>query len=356
MFLAQVAKCYQQDLQEFPSTLVNLLEKHATVLDGNMRLSFCRALILLRNKGLIAPVDLHKLFFHLLRCQDKSLRSFLKDNIVNDIKNINAKNKDQKLNASLQSYMFTMLRDPASIAAKTSLDVMISLYKKNVWRDAKTVNVIASACFSKITKIMVTATKFFLGSDDDDEEEESDDEEDLPTLKEVKMQNKFNKKTRKREKYLENIRKAHKKKKKKSKAPSHNFSALHLVHDPQDFAEKLFKKLEGMTERFEVKVMLVELVSRLMGTHQLLVLNFHPYIARFLQPHQREVVRLLQFTAQAAHELLPPDAVEPSLKAVISNFVTERNSSEVMAVGLNAVRELCARLEEIPNCTYQYFI
>ena len=138
MFLAQVAKCYQEDLAEFPATLVSLLERHATVLDGNMRLSFCRALILLRNKGLIAPVELHKLFFHLLRCQDKSLRSFLKDNIVNDIKNINAKSKDQKLNASLQSYMFTMLKDNATIAAKTSLDVMISLYKKNVWRDAKT--------------------------------------------------------------------------------------------------------------------------------------------------------------------------------------------------------------------------
>ena len=50
MFLAQVAKCYQQDLSEFPAQLVNMLEKHATVLDANMRLSFCRALILLRNK------------------------------------------------------------------------------------------------------------------------------------------------------------------------------------------------------------------------------------------------------------------------------------------------------------------
>merc|ERR1719266_772493 len=209
----------------------------------------------------------------------------------------------------------TMLRDPASIAAKTSLDVMISLYKKNVWRDAKTVNVIASACFSKITKIMVTATKFFLGSDDDEDDDEEEDDDELPTLKEVTMQNRFNKKTRKREKYLENIRKAHKKKKKKSQAASNNFSALHLVHDPQDFAEKLFKKLEGMTERFEVKVMLLELVSRLMGTHQLLLLNFHPYIARFLTPHQREVVRLLQFTAQAAHDMLPPDTVETSLKA-----------------------------------------
>ena len=280
MFLAQVAKCYQSELAEFPGTLVSLLERHATVLDGNMRLSFCRALILLRNKSLIAPVELHKLFFHLLRCQDKSLRSFLKDNIVNDIKNVNAKTKDQKLNASLQNYMMTMLKDPASIAAKTSLEVMINLYKKNIWRDAKTVNVISTACFSKITKIMVTALKFFLGSDEENEEEESDDEEDIPTLKEVKMQNKFNKKTRKREKYLENIKKAHKKKKRKSNAPSYNFSALHLIHDPQDFAERLFKKLEGLTERFEVKVMMLELVSRLMGTHQLILLNFHPYIAR----------------------------------------------------------------------------
>ena len=42
-----------------------------------------------------------------------------------------------------------------------------------------------------------------------------------------------NKKTRKREKYLENIKKAHKKKKKKDRAPQFNFSALHLIHDPQ---------------------------------------------------------------------------------------------------------------------------
>jgi len=342
MFLAQVAKCYQEELATFPATLVSLLERHSTVLDPNMRLSICRALILLRNKALIAPVQLHKLFFQLLRCQDKSLRSFLKDNIVNDIKNINAKAKDQRLNSELQNYMYSVLKDSATIAAKTSLDVMATLYRKNVWRDAKTVNVIATGCFSKETKILVTATKFFLGSDDQEDEEE-EEEDDLPTAKEVTLQNKFNKKTRKREKYLENIKKAHKKKKKKSVVQSYNFSALHLIHDPQEFAEKLFRRLEGLTEKFEVKVMLLELVSRLVGTHQLILLNYYPYIARFLAPHQREVIRLLQFAAQAAHDMVPPDAIEPVLRAIINNFVTERNSSEVMAVGLNAVRELCAR-------------
>merc|ERR1712059_69407 len=259
------------------------------------------------------------------------------------IKNINAKGRDHKLNSELQNFMYSMLKDSATVAAKTSLDVMIALYKKNVWRDEKTVNVITTGCFSKVTKILVTSVRFFLGSDEDNEEDDSDDEDDLPTLKEVAMQNKFNKKTRKREKYLENIKKAHKKKKKKAKGNSYNFSALHLVHDPQDFSEKLFRKLEGLTEKFEVKLMLLELVSRLIGTHQLILLNYYPYIARFLAPHQREVVRLLQFSAQAAHDLVPPDCIEPVLKAIINNFVTERNSSEVMAVGLNAVRELCAR-------------
>jgi hypothetical protein len=32
-------------------------------------------------------------------------------------------------------------------------DIMIELYKKNIWNDAKTVNVIATGCFSKLTKV-----------------------------------------------------------------------------------------------------------------------------------------------------------------------------------------------------------
>lgn len=343
LFLAQVSKCYQEELEDFPQTLVQLLHKHSTVLDPDMRISLCRALILLRNKNLLASADLHQLFFHLLRCQDKSLRSFLKDHIVNDIKNINSKGKDIKLNTTLQNFMYGMLNDSHTIAAKTSLDCMIALYQKGVWRDAKTVNVIRTACFSKVTKVMVTAIKFFLGNDQADVDDKSDDEDDVPTVKEITMANKFNKKTRKREKYLENIKKAHQKKKKKDKAPNYNFSANHLIHDPQSFAEQLFKRLEGLNERFEVKVMLLDLVSRLIGTHQLILLNYYPYIARFLAPHQREVVQLLQFSAQAAHDLVPPECLEPVLKAIVNNFITERNSAEVMAVGINAVRELCNR-------------
>ena len=138
------------------------------------------------------------------------------------------------------------------------------MLQKDVWKDEKTVNVMVTGIFSKVTKIMVTALKFFLGTDADEEDEESDDET-MPTVKEVALANRVNKKTKKREKMLQNIKKAHKKKKKKDKAPVFNFSALHLIHDPQDLAEKLFRKLETLTEKFEVKLMLLELVSRLIG-------------------------------------------------------------------------------------------
>ena len=73
-----------------------------------------------------------------------------------------------RLNTTLQNFMFRMLQDAHTTAAKTSLDVMIELYRKNIWHDSKTVNVIATACFSDVTKLMVTGLKFFLGKDEDD--------------------------------------------------------------------------------------------------------------------------------------------------------------------------------------------
>ena len=65
----QVAQCYPKKLNEFPQELMTLLKRHATVLHPEMRMSLVKALVLLRNKNLLSPTDLHILFFQLLRCQ-----------------------------------------------------------------------------------------------------------------------------------------------------------------------------------------------------------------------------------------------------------------------------------------------
>lgn len=346
MFLAQVAQCYPEHLKIFPQQLVDLLRIHSINLDPEMRNCFCRALILLRNKQLILALDLLELFFQLLNCQDKNLREFLRDHIINDIKNMNAKHKDMKLNSTLQNFMFTQLKNANPKAAKMSVDVMVELYKKNVWNDAKTVNVIATVgCFSKYTKVMVASLKFFLGHDKDDEDEDdSNDDGEEPDLRSALMANKVNKKTKKRKKQLDSAKKLYvKAQKKKSKAPVFNFSAVHMIHNPQGMAEDLFRQVQNTNERFEVKLMHLDVISRLIGIHELFLFSFYPYIQRFIQPHQRQVTRILQFAAQAAHELVPSEIIEPLIKTLVNNFVTERNSSDVMAIGLNASREICSR-------------
>ena len=252
----------------------------------------------------------------------------------------------------MQNFMFKMINDSHHVAAKMALTIMIELYKKNIWNDAKTVNVIASACYRHnestgkidVTKLTPMALRFFLGADEE-EEDNDDDDDDKPSIKDVKMANQFNKKTKKREKMLEKTKKAHKKAKKKEKVDSFNFSALHLIHDPQKFAEELCKLYmkEGGKQKFEITILFADLISRLIGTHQLFVLNYYKKIADYLRPHQKEVVVMLQYAAQAAHELIPHDDIQPVVSAIANNFITERNNSEVIAIGLNAMREICKR-------------
>ncbi|XP_076285077.1 SDA1 domain containing protein Mys45A [Lasioglossum baleicum] len=350
IFLAQVAHCYPNDLELFPQEIIDVLQTYNTVLDNDMRLTFCKALIQLRNKSLLEPTVLLRLFFQLLRCQDKNLREFLETHIIADIKNINAKQKNAKINTTLQNFMFSMLKDSNVRAAKMSADIMIELYKKNIWNDAKTVNVLATGCSAKTNKVMVACLKFFLGSNEEERENGDSDSDSEPNIKEIVMANKVNKKTKKREKQLNKAKQLlTKSKKKASKAPAYNFSALHLIHDPQGFAEKLFKQLEKNNDRFEIKLLILDVISRLIGLHNLFLLNFYPYLQRFLQPHQREVTKLLQFVAQSCHELVPPDVLEPILKTLANNFVTERNSADVMAIGLNAIREICIRCPLVMN-------
>lgn len=56
-------------------------------------------------------------------------------------------------------------------------NLLVELYKKQIWNDQKTVNVIAAACFSKTAKVLAVALQFFAGKDPEkgsDSESESD--------------------------------------------------------------------------------------------------------------------------------------------------------------------------------------
>lgn len=197
-------------------------------------------------------------------------------------------------------------------------------------------------------KVTVGGIRFFLGGDKEREEleDESSDEEAVD-LGRMKHQIGVNKKTKKKAKALENAVALVKRKERKKKQPHPlNFSAFHLLHDPQGFAETLFSKHLQNTKsklNLEQKLLVLQLVSRLVGLHKLTVLSLYSYFIKYLTPRQPSVTSFLASLAQASHSLVPPDVLEPLVQKIANEFVSEAAAAEVASAGLNAIREICVR-------------
>ncbi|KNC52670.1 mystery 45A [Thecamonas trahens ATCC 50062] len=356
-FVAHVVHVYPDKAAEFPALVVELLEDHAAALSPRLRKTLVRCLVLCRNKGLVDPLVSLSLAFKLFRVNDKVLRETLFNHIVSDIRNMNKKRINNKVNSALQSMLFGFLQDASKTAAKCALDVIIALYRKRVWIDAKTVNVIASGCFAKDnTKMLVAALKFFvsdhdldLGAAGDDDDDSHIKKEEFTNVTAVKAHFQHSSKTRSRQRKLERaLRRVNKTNSgetvvKKKKKPEPQFTAIELLYDGQSFAERLFGLLRKSKERFEVRLLMMDMIARTIAAHELVVLNFYPFMQRYMQPHQQHAILILSIVAQAVHPLVPDDVILPVLQTLLFHFVTDRSSADVITVGLNTAREICRR-------------
>lgn len=336
-----------------------MLDEHQDMLPGAIRKSMVQALILLKNKNLVAAVDVLPLMFRLFRVQDKALREHLFRHIVSDIKSQNRKHRNEKLNRTLQNFMYQMLADDNVTAAKKSLAVLTELYRRQVWRDARTVNVIASACFHKNSTVMFAALRFFLGLDEAGDDG-SEDGEDTPEDKaetaaamaagpsKQDLYKAYNlgtmaSKKKKQKKLKRVVQTAKKAARRTVGGAQQSFAAIELLHDPQTFTEKLLTRIRSGGEKFETRLALMQLVSRCIGVHTLLVLNFYPLMQKYCLPHQRDVTQILAALVQAIHALVPPETLAPVLRQIVDHFVHDKARPEVMTIGLKTVREMCLR-------------
>uniref|UniRef100_A0A5K3F5A4 Protein SDA1 n=2 Tax=Mesocestoides corti TaxID=53468 RepID=A0A5K3F5A4_MESCO len=352
VFISQVIHLFPVYAQKFSENVSSALLSRAFGMNAHMRMAYLKAFMRLRTKGLITLQQAVDVGFRLHRCHDKQLRRLLRGFIIGDMKRTNLKNKSSKVNTLIQTFLAKSVNDSNMAVAKEAVILLVELYRRNVWKDEKTVNMIADACLAKSKKVFSKAVRFFLGhnekSAEQDSSSDSDDNVDMNTrIKQMKLGHRVGIKSKKRAKRLdrsiENLRRKNERKKKEQMPTGINVPALNLIYDPQTFAERLFHKLEKCNDRLEIRLLLLELISHLIGIHQLLLLNFYPSLQRFLRPQQREITRLLLFAAQASHDQVPPDAILPLVRTITDNFVTDRASAEAITVGLNTIREICAR-------------
>jgi protein SDA1 len=350
-FMCQVAPFYKDRCTELPDQLLTLLESCYETLDPYLRKTLVQGLLLLQNRKLIDRLKVLPVFFTLFRASDKNLRALIFNHIVNDIRNLNKKKANPKLNATLQNFVVKMIKDDNAIAAQKSLGVMVELWRRQVWANEKTVNAIADACFSSNIKVLYAALHFFLGVAPAEDDEEPDSKARM-VAKQVRMQQVVTqsvtivhtKHRKKRERELKRAVKAIKQIKTADVAETKiSASAIQLLHDPQQFTERLFASMKKGEQSLELRMLMMNVISRIVGFHKLILFNFYPTLQKYMLAHQKDVTMILTFLAQASHELVDPDVLAPCVGTLANNFVTDRSSPAVMAVGLNAIREVCSR-------------
>jgi hypothetical protein len=151
----QVARCYPDATADFAPGLATLLTTHGRVMDPPTRASLAKALILLRNRGSLDPAAALPLWLALLALPDKALRGLISTHIIADVKRRNVKGRDERLNRAAQGALRGALdgrgaggrgADAAEPrAARCALGVLTDLWRRRVWRDARTANAIGKS-------------------------------------------------------------------------------------------------------------------------------------------------------------------------------------------------------------------
>ncbi|KAI0830921.1 SDA1-domain-containing protein [Hypoxylon sp. FL0890] len=348
--IAHCAELYPQITATFPDSLKDVLTKHHAVLEPTLREKIVSSLTLLRRKDVIdSNYLLTTLFPILISTPSKSLRMILYQKILSDIRNTNTKSTNHRVNRTMQTVLYNLVTsDRSSPKALWAVKLVRELWRRQIWADAKTVDIMRQACLADNEKVIVGGVRFFLGGDKEREEfeDESSDEENVD-IKKVKHSIEINKKSKKSKKALERAVDRVKKQERKKNAPHPlNFSALHLLQDPQGFSENLFEKhLQNSKSKLalESKLLVLQLVTRLVGLHKLTVISLYSWFIKHLTPRQQSASSFLASLAQGTHNLVPPDVIEPLIQRIANEFVSEASASEVCSAGLNAIREICAR-------------
>ncbi|KAI3926111.1 hypothetical protein MKW98_028247 [Papaver atlanticum] len=327
MFLAHVTPYYPTQLSDYPSKLADLLRSSPKSLPSSLRCHLTKALILLINRKVT---------------RDRTLRKDAFSHVIHSIRRMNQKHKNETQNRTLQNILFTMLQEEDEAKAKRALIVLCDLHRRRVWFDERTANAICTACFHPSSKIMNAALSFLLGfekieeADDSDVNSSEDEKNPQVVLQREDVYKAHHKGTlaSKKKKQAKLQRAIHSMKRQQranlEKDTPNHYSPLNHLLDAQGFAEKLFSRLQTCNERFEVKMMILKVIARTVGLHRLILLNFYPFLQKYVQPHQRDITELLASAVQACHDMVPSDVVEPLFRQVVNQFVHDKSRTELM--------------------------
>lgn len=354
-YVCHVSHCFPKESITVAKIVMELLRSsRGCTLPQELRTALVKCLMLLRAKDIVSADDTFPILFMLLQEKDKDMRKRILSHIVSDIRKANMPSAKggATTNKKAQNFLFSVMAEDDPVQARCAETVMIDLYRRRVWCDERTVEVMTQACFSRHTTIVRTALRFFLMqmpkiSSVDDEDGEGDEQDPGRSISKLKQKLKIVKKTTKRDRVLKrnmkDIKRKYSKSEKEEEMMKQHVDPIRLLRDPHQLVERLLAKLQRTSERFEVRILYLNVIARAVSEHEVIHLPLYGFLERYMEPSQLHATQLLALSSMCVHHMTPPDAVEPLVKAIANHFVSDRSSPDAITVGINTIREICKR-------------
>eukprot|EP00936_MAST-01D_sp_MAST-1D-sp1_P002726 g2726.t1 len=351
--MAHVAHCYPTQLGSLAAELTSLLEARGDAMLPRLRMTVVQSLILLRRRGLVTPVALLPVLLRTLRLEDRALRDMVEGHIVADIGGSQQSHKDERTRRALQVILFEAVASCKTAAAaansakgnantasfvsgkvvdgddggdevlaRRSLQILRELYRKRIWTDERTVNAIATALLSGVPKLVAIAARFFLGIE---ERMAADahvvDEDQLAAIEEMNQMHNHSKKTKKRMRHLAKAVKARAQK--------------------QNAMEADAKEASGQSQSATASLAGVQAEARALFPAMLVIRDPQSLAESLFAP--AFAPQVLAYVVQACHDDVPPEEIQPLVRAVAGALLVERCSEDEVALAINTIGAIATR-------------
>ena len=356
--------------QHFPTEKTALAEKLLEMLSvdafvdatsNTHRMSLLQAL--LRQQQACRPAELLRLWFRLLRVRDKNLVQLLQNAILGQAKT--ASNQHSALQSMIEEAVLKqsgiVSEDEAGATlAFRSIQIAIELWRRAIWKDSRTVDLVAMAASSRANlKLMQMSLNFFLGRvstlgfNEDGEDAVKTKKKNVLEVREkqkeallsVAVAGMTKSMRRKLKKLSAATRKSYQGEEfEETNSVDRSQAIIQMLSNAQGFAEKLLANLRAANDTAETRLLVLQVLARTIGIHELALPDFYSAIQRYLQPTNKNAVQALACAAQASHsQFNPTDHLLPVLRLIARNFVVEHCQPAAIAAGLNGIRAICAR-------------
>ena len=363
-FFGHVFQFYDADLKFLSDSIQDLLKNFSDQLERDLRFKLAQSLVVLSRKGHWNEIQAVKFFLDLLSVKDKEIRGLLFKHTVQLVSKIDEHGRKSAIHRDLIDYFLTKVKEPDEKYAKNIFKILIIILKKEIWRDAKSANLISEGTFHNCPEIVSLCCRFFIENVDNDELELSSDEEQdrkntLKKGKEAKFQLVHKKKTKSESNRFDRLRKKVKKAQgHMSNKESFNFKMIDMLYNPLALCQKILSRINPSREiersapktgtkmgklPFKIRLEMMGLISRIIWKHELIFPRYLNYFHGYLKSNLSELPEVLSCLAGCIHQRTPLTELQQVIILIRDNFANESATHEKIVMGVNTLREICIR-------------